>query len=323
MSMYPSLEDMKVDQIQQAQVNVAAQQYQGSQTPRYSENNQSYLPYPTAPGAGGAPVPTGLASAYPSAALMDEYMGLKFEPPTGPYEVPPAAAYNGAVVQSGGFNVAIPAGQAGRQMVAPISGGDLGLARANLTHGVREVVTCKNAKGKVGMRLRDVNKGVFVQFVDNGSPAAMAGIRFGDQILQINGKDMAGVSGDKAMEMLKKSPANNITLAVRDRPFERTVTLHKDSSGHVGFVFKENKITQIAKETSAARNGLLIDHYMLEVNGQNVVGMKQKEVADVLANCGPIVTITIMPEPLYNHVTKCLGDYLLRKKMDHSVPEVF
>jgi len=29
--------------------------------------------------------------------------------------------------------------------------------------------------------------------------------------------------------------------------------LQKDSSGHVGFVFKNGKITQIAKDTSAAR----------------------------------------------------------------------
>ena len=37
------------------------------------------------------------------------------------------------------------------------------------------------------------------------------------------------------------------------RPFERTIVMQKDSSGHVGFVFKNGKITQIAKDTSAAR----------------------------------------------------------------------
>jgi len=58
------------------------------------------------------------------------------------------------------------------------------------------------------------------------------------------------------------------------RPFERTITLQKDSVGTVGFVFKENKITAIVKDSSAARNGLLIDHHMVEVNGQNVIGLK-------------------------------------------------
>ena len=58
------------------------------------------------------------------------------------------------------------------------------------------------------------------------------------------------------------------------RPFERTITLQKDSAGHVGFVFKDNEITAIVKDSSAARNGVLIDHHLLEVDGQNVVGLK-------------------------------------------------
>ena len=58
------------------------------------------------------------------------------------------------------------------------------------------------------------------------------------------------------------------------RPFERTITLQKDSVGTVGFVFKDNKITAIVKDSSAARNGMLIEHHMVEVNGQNVVGLK-------------------------------------------------
>ena len=59
-----------------------------------------------------------------------------------------------------------------------------------------------------------------------------------------------------------------------NRPFERTITLQKDSAGTVGFVFKDNKITAIVKDSSAARNGLLIEHHMVEVNGQNVIGLK-------------------------------------------------
>lgn len=42
-------------------------------------------------------------------------------------------------------------------------------------------------------------------------------------------------------------------LSLLSRPFERTIVLQKDSAGHVGFVFKNGKITQIAKDTSAAR----------------------------------------------------------------------
>lgn len=58
------------------------------------------------------------------------------------------------------------------------------------------------------------------------------------------------------------------------RPFQRTVTMHKDSSGHVGFIYKNGKITSLVKDGSAARNGLLTEHYICEINGQNVIGLK-------------------------------------------------
>lgn len=72
-------------------------------------------------------------------------------------------------------------------------------------------------------------------------------------------------------KLLKKTGSENISVVIRDRPFERIVVLHKDSMGCVGFQFKNGKITAIVKDSSAARNGLLIDHSIIEIDGQNVV----------------------------------------------------
>ena len=118
-------------------------------------------------------------------------------------------------------------------------------------------------------------------------------------------------------DLLRKAAVNNIVLAVRDRPFERTLTLHKvgdstapdpprvqDSSGHIGFQFKDGRITTIAVDTSAARNGLLIDHQLLEVNGQNVVGVKDKEVGGFIEEGGSVITITIIPTYIFNTIMK-------------------
>ena len=58
------------------------------------------------------------------------------------------------------------------------------------------------------------------------------------------------------------------------RPLERTVTLHKDLNGQLGFLFKKGHITAIVKDSSAARNGLLTDQQICEINGQNVIGLK-------------------------------------------------
>ena len=63
------------------------------------------------------------------------------------------------------------------------------------------MVLCKDADGKVGLRVKAVNKGVFVCLVARNSPAAMGGLRFGDQILQINGNNVAGFGENKASLM--------------------------------------------------------------------------------------------------------------------------
>lgn len=110
---------------------------------------------------------------------------------------------------------------------------------------------------------------------------------------------------DKVHSMLKKCSSNDISIVVRDRPFERTITMHKDSTGHIGFQFSSGKIMSIVKDSSAARNGLLIDHQLLEVNGQNVVGMKDKQITEIILNGNePIITVTIIPSFIYDHMVK-------------------
>ncbi|TRY61707.1 hypothetical protein TCAL_14971 [Tigriopus californicus] len=189
-------------------------------------------------------------------------------------------------------------------------------------YATRLVILCKDEQGKVGLKVKSINKGVFVCLVAKNSPAAMGGLRFGDQVLQINGDNVAGFNENKVHDIFKKAPVNNIVLAVRDRPFERTLTLHKDSTGHLGFQFKDGKITAIAVNSSAARNGLLIDHNLLEVNGQNVVGVKDKETTKLIDEGGQIVTITVIPNFLYQHMVKNMANSLVKKMMDHSMPDI-
>ena len=80
-----------------------------------------------------------------------------------------------------------------------------------------QVILCKDADGKVGVRVKSINKGIFVCLVTRGSPAAMGGLRFGDQILQINSDNVAGFSEGRVHDIFKKAGVNNIVLAVRDR----------------------------------------------------------------------------------------------------------
>lgn len=202
---------------------------------------------------------------------------------------------------------------------------DHGLAnykKAEIHEGVRNITIIPDAHGKVGLRVKSVSKGIFVQAVITNLPAAKAGLRFGDQLLSVNGTFGAGFSSDKAHNLIKEGiKSGRVDLAVRERPFERTIVLKKSSDNHLGFEFKHGKIKNIRKESSAARNGLLINHNFVEVNGQNVVHMADEDVHKIIANGGESVTLTIVPKPMFDIMCKNLGATPL-KLMDHSIPEL-
>ncbi|KAL6059589.1 hypothetical protein STEG23_036252, partial [Scotinomys teguina] len=249
MSLYPSLEDLKVDKVIQAQAAFSA-----------SPATQAVLVDVSA-----AYPPDGnlYPKLYPE---LSEYMGLTLNEEEICTNMPmvSGAPTQGLVARPSSVNY----------MVAPVTGNDAGIRRAEIKQGIREVILCKDQDGKIGLRLKSIDNGVFVQLVQANSPASLVGLRFGDQVLQINGDNCAGWSSDKAHKVLKQAFGERITMTIRDRPFERTITMHKDSSGHVGFIFKSGKITSIVKDSSAARNGLLTDHHICEINGQNVIGLK-------------------------------------------------
>ena len=93
------------------------------------------------------------------------------------------------------------------QMVAKI------MVRDNQIKGVRMVTICRDQSKKFGLKLKSIDAGIFCCFVSVDSPAALVGIRFGDQILKIDGQDCAGMSSDKAFKMLTK--ADDLKCEVR------------------------------------------------------------------------------------------------------------
>ncbi|XP_042910211.1 syntenin-1 [Parasteatoda tepidariorum] len=316
MSLYPSLEDLKVDQLAKAQIAHGNTAYPVSTSHAYPSPSHGYPSAPPAYPINPTSQPISgdkYASLYP---VLDEYMGLQLQ--ECPNYTPPATA----VVPAAQNTVGIPSARPNSTMIAPISGNSLGLARSQLTHGLREVTLCKDGKGRVGIRVQPVNKGVFIILVQKNTPASLAGLRFGDQILMINDVSVAGFSMSDVHKMIKKADPNRITMVVRDRPFERTITVHKDSAGTVGFGFKNGKVINIVKDSSAARNGMLIEHNLLEVNGQNVVGLQDKEISAIIRESESPVTVTIMPSFIYDHMLKNTASSFIKKTMDHSIPDL-
>lgn len=70
--------------------------------------------------------------------------------------------------------------------------------------------------------MHDVNNGIFVCLVSQNSPAALAGLRFGDQILSINDVSVAGYTMEQVHKILRNAAINGIRVVIRDR----FVTVH-------------------------------------------------------------------------------------------------
>lgn len=302
--LYPTLEDMKVDQMAQAQTAPAV----AAPSAHYGAGAAP----PHAPSAIGWNIATNNiqeghslhTSLYPT---LGEYMGMDLTTYQAP--APPVATDPwGAMREAGPVTSAV---------------GTVGMKKAEVKAGLREVTLCKDGGGMIGLRVEDINNGIFICFVQANSPAALAGLRFGDQILQIDSQTAAGWSLSKVHDHLrKKTDPKNIRLVIRDRPFDRTITMQKDSAGRIGFVIKDGEVSDIVKESSAARNGMLTEHAVLEIDGQNVVGMRDKDIAKVIDDSPVTVTVTIMPGFIYKHMMKHMKGHLIRNKMDHSVPDV-
>lgn len=302
MSLYPSLEDMKVDQLARKQIEVEQQM----QRARLTDGSAQAEPAEAA-----APAASGL------------YAGLGLE------EL--AASYGGLDLSEANV-LANTTPDIGRQIVAyqqqfvkPVAAitpaNDKHLARAMVLQGVKEVILAKDQKGKLGVAVEAVDKGVFVSFVWKDSAAALAGLRFGDQILQIDGQTVAGWNSSKVLKAFKQADPQRVSLAVRERPFCRVITVVKDHANTIGFLFKKGEVTAIVKDSSAARNGMLIHHQVTEVNGQCVVGMKDDDLLRIIKEADRSVSVTIMPSFVYKHIMNNIGSSM-KKKMDHSIPEL-
>ncbi|KHN80207.1 Syntenin-1 [Toxocara canis] len=318
MALYPTLEDMVVDQYQTMQRENDTATYMISSFPQPSapiyETRYSANPPPIYESIGEFGTVKG-ACVYP--VLPASFKGA-VQPTIPSMQQDTTSIRSSATSTNRDGQIMLKTAP----MIAPITSQSTGLLKANITHGVRQVMLAKDENGKYGMRFRSFNKGIFVQFVADGSPAAAAGVRFGDQILKLNDVEVVGMNAEKAMDLMTsaKNP-DQLLVTVRDRPFERTITLHKDSNGNLGFTHKENLITAIVKDSSASRNGLLTNHRILEIDGRNVMAFKNKEVKACLIEAPQTVTLTIMPTELYDELIKKM-DWSLMKKQDHTVPEI-
>lgn len=153
-SIYPSLEDMQVHKMVQAQHD-AFDNHIATQQATYPSAG-----YPSMPSAPKISENDAL-TVYPGLA---DFMGLELSSATIALNMPEYMRNENSIVQS-------TAGS----MIAPLSSQSVGLQRAQVNHGIREVILCKGTDNKFGLRVKDINNGIFITLVCKDSPASLVG----------------------------------------------------------------------------------------------------------------------------------------------------
>lgn len=164
MSLYPSLEDMHVHKVLTAQQNAAAAQMRPATQPEQTPNTYYPIHAPSAPSehlVNGDNQISNASSLYPG---LSDFMGLELN-----HEM---LAFNNDYAHC---NQAASIAPTTNGIIAPLSNQSAGLQRSQLSHAIREVTVCKDKDNKIGIRVQDINKGVFITMVTKNSPAAMVG----------------------------------------------------------------------------------------------------------------------------------------------------
>ncbi|VDO08264.1 unnamed protein product [Rodentolepis nana] len=170
---------------------------------------------------------------------------------------------------------------------------------------VRELII--KSKCNFGMTLRNFENGIFVSHVRAGTPAAKVGLRFGDQILRIGDKNVAGMKGKDAYEYALSLKLRAVSFIIRDRPLERVVDLTRNDQGQVGMFIVKGGVVEILNESSAENNGVIKRSQICEINGINVIGFPDEKIAEVIkAAENDLIRVTIIPQDFYRHLTKRL-----------------
>ncbi len=147
------------------------------------------------------------------------------------------------------------------------------------------------------MELINYKTGIFVRKIKTPD----TGVHVGDQLLNINGITVAGMKPQEIYNIINRIDImESINTNIKSRPYGKIHQLHKDLTGNIiGVTLKNKKITNIIRDTSCARNGVLIDHYIVNVDGKDVTSYNNTQLIEYIKMRSNIVTIIVYPDNFY------------------------
>uniref|UniRef100_A0A1Y9H2I3 PDZ domain-containing protein n=1 Tax=Anopheles dirus TaxID=7168 RepID=A0A1Y9H2I3_9DIPT len=176
-------------------------------------------------------------------------------------------------------------------------------ARFPAANGIRELLIRKSDGGRAGLTVRRTEDGkILVCAVARRSPAYLAGLRYGDEVLCVEDTPVQGEQLPRVRELVQQNVRNSIKLRTRDKPRERYLTIARDVEKGYGFRFVDGEITFVRPNTSAEQRGLERRLQIIEVNEEVVVGMKDEDVEAIICATGDTVTLCVVPVKVYRQM---------------------
>lgn len=135
---------------------------------------------------------------------------------------------------------------------------------------------------------------VVIISVQENSVAQQAGLQPGDQILELNGENVQGLTKDQITLLAKRSTRIPPAIAVISRI--RTFELRR-RRGRFGFTVRGNGpvyVYDVEERGPAYSVGMRPGDLVLKVNGMNVRHANADQVQQVVEACGPTITVVLI-----------------------------
>lgn len=135
---------------------------------------------------------------------------------------------------------------------------------------------------------------VVILSVEENSVAQRAGLQPGDQILEVNGENVQGLSKEEIILLAKRSRTVPPALAVISRI--RTFDLRR-RRGRFGFAVHGKGpvfIAEVEQGSPAQNVGIRRGDLILRINGVNLRHMNEDQVGQMIDTCGPTISIVLI-----------------------------
>lgn len=127
----------------------------------------------------------------------------------------------------------------------------------------------------IGIYIQQQDDALIIDSVYEGSAAERAGLRSGDEIIAIDGKQMAGKPADQAAELMKGEPGSRITLTIKRDGQEQSITVQREIMQYspVDSMMLENKIGYIALYTFSENSAEVFEKHLDKLKRDGMEGL--------------------------------------------------